>query len=205
VTALPAVVETTPVSDDLATDVVVDRYLARVAALTPAQWGTLDAIGQRFQAGDPIARWRRVRRYLAVLERAPVLRDLLTVVGFASGYVADVADRVSAEIEHALLGRPRTLKRWRALAEGAPVDPEAARLPWRDGRRSPRAERMRWEVQRVTEIATAQPRGPGDAASCLLMGLIALRTRREIPTSAFTELYELVEPVIPAATIGAAA
>ena len=43
----------------------VDRFLARVTRLTPAEWGRLDAIGERNLSGDPIDAWEAHRVGLA--------------------------------------------------------------------------------------------------------------------------------------------
>lgn len=200
VTTLPAVIETTPVSNDLATDVVIDRFLARVAALTPAQWGTLDAIGQRAGARDPISRWRHVRRYLGAIPQ-PALRDVAATIGMLGGYAIDAADAVEHTVETLLGTGPRRRERWRALAERARAErvrreaqPVAADTP-------PLTARVRWELNRLTEIAGAQPRGPGDALWCLGLGLMALRGRVGMTPDGFAEMYELVEPVIPAASL----
>ena len=202
-TSLPAVVETTPVSDDLATDVIVDRFLTRVAALTPAQWGTLDAIGQRFQGGDPIARWTRMRRLLAAFDDVPALRDVLTAVGVVGGLALGAV----ASVERALAAgtRDRAARRhtWRRLADRAAS--EATRRRAMESAESPLGARVRWERERLVAIAVAQPRGPGAAMPCLMLALTALRLRRALTPRAFSEMYELVDGVIPSGSIGATA
>ena len=203
-TALPTVVETSPVSDDLATDMVVDRFLARVAALTPAQWGTLDAIGQRAGAGDPVSRWRRTRRYLGAIE-SPTARDVLAIVAAAGGMILDLGATVERTIEQALLGRAERRERWRQVSDRMRVEQARVQRAARAREGSPTATRIAWETARLMEIATAQPRGPGEAASVLAIGLLALRLRRRMTARAFAEMYELVESVIPADAIGATA
>jgi hypothetical protein len=200
VTALPTVVETSPVSDDLATDMVVDRFLARVAALTPAEWGTLDAIGQRAGAGDPISRWRRARRYLGAIE-SPAARDALAVVGAAGGWILDLGATVEQTIEQAFVGRRAQRERWRQLSDRTRAEQARVQRAARAREGSPTASRIAWETARLVEIATAQPRGPGEATSVLAVGLLALRLRPRLTARAFAEMYELVEPVIPAASL----
>ncbi len=46
-------------------DRLVSRFLDRIAALSPAEWGRLQAIAERQLAGDPVARWRRASRVAA--------------------------------------------------------------------------------------------------------------------------------------------
>jgi hypothetical protein len=200
VTTLPAVVETTPVSDDLATDVVVDRFLARVAALTPAQWGTLDAIGQRAGARDPISRWRLTRRHFGAVP-VPVLRDLMATVAMLGDYAIGAGVAVESAIESLVRPHATRRERWRRLAERART--EQTRLSAEPVPRDapPFVARMRWEMARLLEIANAQPRGPGDALRCLVLGVMALRLRSRTTPSGFAEMYELVEPVIPAASL----
>lgn len=193
--AVPAVVETTPVSNDLATDVLVDRFLSRVAALTPAQWGALDAIGQREGARDPVSRWKRARRQLAIVD-APVLRDALAIVGTIGGYAIDAADAVEWALSDAIWGRGA----WRRRASARLASGAAPAIPLNDDVLP--SARFEWETRRLTEIALRQPRGPGDAAGPLALALVALRMLGRRNVRAFKEMYGSVESVIPAASLG---
>ena len=192
---LPTVVETTPVSDDLATDVVIDRFLARVAALTPTQWGILDAIGQRAEARDPVSRWRQIRRHLGVVP-ASVLRDVLAAAMTVGDYVVGLGAEIEGAFASVVLGRRDARRR---LAERVRVERVALESAQQD--LPALAPRVRWEATRLAEIARAQPRGPGDALRCLSLALLALRFRSKTSPRGFAEMYELVEPVIPAASL----
>jgi len=155
-------------------DAVIDRWLARVARLGPAEWGRLDAIGQRFAAGDPISRWQRADRMAALAAALPTLARALAIVGFGT------------ELVHDLLGSPRSaMRRPRDAAASAPA---GVRL-------------LVAQAQALWDLGEAQPGGAGAAMSCLMVALLALRARPQLPAEAFARLYALVEPVIPVATI----
>ncbi len=151
-------------------DAVVERWLSRVARLEPAAWGRLDAIGQRFLAGDPMSRWQRAARLSAAGAVVPALRHALAVVGFG------------VELIHDLTGGPRD----------GPRRPRDA-PPSAD----PRTRRLVAQVQSLWDLGRAQPGGGGAALSCLMLALAALHARPLLPADAFARLYALVEPVIP--------
>jgi hypothetical protein len=159
----------------------VDRYLDRVAALTPADWGRLDAIGARQQGNDPLTRWRRARRFatedsvFAWMEWPATFTHLgLEVVG---------------NIVHALDGDEAFARLLRRLfpPDGQP--------------RSPEAERMGAQMLRLREIAGAQPGGAGTATSVLMTGLLALHRGAHQAPANIARMYSLVEPVIPFASL----
>lgn len=151
-------------------DAVIDRWLARVARLGPAEWGRLDAIGQRFAAGDPISRWQRADRVAALAAALPPLVRAMAVVGFG------------AELVYDLLGGPRSQgRRPRDVAPSAP----------------PGVRRLVAQAQALWDLGEAQPGGAGAAMSCLTIALLALRARPQLPAAAFARLYALVEPVLP--------
>jgi len=155
----------------------VDRFLARVSALTPRQWGELDAIGQRFEASDPIAWWERASRLAAFASRAPLAEDLLRVVGFVGVGIGDLArsllggrgrPRYTRPVVHAMSGEARQV---------------ASRL------------------ETLWDVAATQPGGAGASLGCLVLALLALWLRDYLPAEGFAQLYGLVEPVIPAASL----
>jgi hypothetical protein len=161
-----------------ARDARVDRYLARVATLSPRDWGELDAIGQRFAANDPLAWWERSRRMAAMAARYPAVEDFVSVVGFVVNGASDVARLIRG-------GPERT---WRARTPRAPnASPEV------------RAFLARFET--LQDTAASQPGGPGAAMHCLVIGLIALWMRDTLTPDGFARMYELVEPVIPATSL----
>ena len=55
--------------------------------------------------------------------------------------------------------------------------------------------------QSLWDAAEAQSGGGRSAYPCLVLALVALPLRDHLPVEAFTAWYELVEPVIPAATV----
>jgi hypothetical protein len=158
----------------------VERFLLRVAALDAVAWGRLDAAGQRLNAGDPVARWERSRRVVAVTAAAPFAEAVLAPLDFAASAVRDLA-------------------RW---LRDAPPEPWGMRpppdLPLHDAD-------ARWfmrSLQTLWDTAIARPAGPGPAIGPLVLALLALGARGGLPAEAFTRMYELVEPEIPAASLG---
>jgi hypothetical protein len=161
-----------------AREALADRFLARVAALSPREWGELDAIGDRFLASDPIALWRRARHFAALAARVPGIEDLVTVVGFVGLGVAEVLWAVGG-------GRRG---RWLAPKRLPPNAPAEAR-------------QLVGRMETLWDVASLQPGGPGPAAECLTVALLALWTRHLVPEEAFARVYSLVEPVIPARSL----
>jgi len=173
-TTLPA---TAPIqSPTSAREARADRFLARVGALTPRQWGELDAVGQRFEAHDPIAWWERSRRYAAFVSRAPVVDDVMRVVGFVTAGIGDLVDALDRG------RRPRFVRPW------SPAVPAEAR---------PLLDRL----ETLWDVASAQPGGAGASFTCLRLALLALWMRDHLTADGFARLYGLVEPVIPAASV----
>lgn len=158
-------------------DAVVDRWLARVARLGPAEWGRLDAIGQRFTAGDPMSRWQRAERTSALAAALPALERALAVVGFGAELVRD------------LTGRSR--RGWSDARRPRDASPSA----------HPRVRRLVAQLQTLWDLGEAQPGGAGAAMPCLVLAMVALHARPQLPADAFARLYALVEPVVPAAGV----
>ena len=151
---------------------LADRFLARVAALTPAEWGRLDAIAQRETAGDPIARWRRIRRVTGLGSEPEWLQAGLAALVFGLEMVQSVATLVRGD---RLLPAPR--------AGADHLTAEARALDER--------------VRALWDTAQAQPGGQREATRVLTMALVALWSRALLSPAAFARQYELVEPVIP--------
>jgi hypothetical protein len=159
----------------------VDRYLDRVAALTPAEWGRLDAVGARLRGNDPLTRWRRARRFAA---EGSVFAWMEWPATFAH-----LGFEVVGNVVHALDGDEAAARLLRRLF---PPD----NLP-----RSPEAERMCAQMLRLREITDAQLGGRGAAMSVLMMGLLALHRGHFRSPDALARIYSLVEPVIPLASL----
>lgn len=179
-TTLPA---TAPVqSPTSARDALADRYLARVAALGPRQWGELDAIGQRFAASDPVSVWHRARTLAAFAGQFPVLEDAMTVVGFVGMGIGDLLGAV----RRGLGDRSRT-----AMVQTRTPMPSA----------SSEARQLGARIATLRDAALLQPGGPGAAMDVLTLGLVALWIRHLLPAPAFERVYALVDPVIPLASL----
>jgi len=171
------VIATAPIqSPASAREARTDRFLARVAALSLRQWGELDAIGQRFEASDPIAWWERARRLSAFASKLPLLEDALRGVTFVAMGVGDLA---------------------RAL--GGRRAPRYARPVVSNG--SPEARQIGERLATLWDVASSQPGGPGASLPCLTLALLALWLRDHLTAEGFAEIYALVEPVIPAASV----
>jgi hypothetical protein len=155
-----------------------DRYLDRVAALSPAEWGRLDAAGQQLVATDPMAAWRRARRATSTGLVPPAVEGALGVMDAIEEFVKRVAQA---------LGLGGAVERIAPSGTDAPRDADA--------------ERMRVQFQRLDEIAAAQPGGARDAIHALSEGLLALHTRHLRSPKSFRRAYASVEPVIPAASL----
>jgi hypothetical protein len=160
---------------------VADRFLDRVAALTPAQWGQLDAIGQREMAGDPLTRWRQARRGVPAVVPS-VLAPPMTAMLVGMGVVSDVSIELAAR-----LGGTELLNRVLPDEPAAPHDVDA--------------ERRRAQLRRLFELAGAQPGGAGDALGCLLVGLAAFHVAYHRSRALFVQQYAPLEPVIPFASL----
>lgn len=154
-----------------AREALADRFLGRVAGLTPEEWGRLDAIAQREHAGDPLARWRHARRFVS----GDVGGALAATVIAGLSLVVDVAGSVLVAVSPS-----------RARALAAP----RARRPLRDVALDRRLATLR-------DTARARAGGEGDATHILIVALVALWERHRLPRETFVRWYELVEPVIP--------
>lgn len=183
------------------------RLLDRVAALTPEEWGRLEAIGQRESARDLVGRlWRadaagQTVGELAADAGAPrplavVLDALVTGTAFYAELGAELADALVA----ALRGE-------RARRTPLPLVPHA--LATSD---DPGAQRMTLDVTRLRGLAATQPGGAEGALACLVAAVVMLDVadlaaeRRPGAAIAGVEAaarrwYAPVEPVIPYASL----
>jgi hypothetical protein len=161
-------------------DAAAERFLARVARLTAAEWGRLDAIGERLGAGDPIARWRRADRWAALAgvrgRSLPRLGATLAVLGFGAELVSDLLGGRAGRRLPATFPEP---------------SPHAA----------PEARRAHAQLRTLLDAAAAQPGDATTALPWLALALFALRLRDALAPEAFARLYAPVEPVIPAASV----
>ena len=158
-----------------ARELLADRFLARVAALTPAQWGELDAVGEREHAGDPVARWRAAGRSQAA--GPEWLRTTMTALAFGVDLVASVALR---------------------FEPGRRLLPSATRLA---GSLPPHRDPLLDRLRALRETADAQPGGARQSLRVLTTGLMALWQRDDLMDDAFAHQYALVEAVIPLASL----
>ena len=164
-----------------------DRYLDRVATLTPTDWGRLDAVGAQLQARDPLAVWRRARRFARELSPSPALEGPMIV--------GHLGVEIARGLLHALdgdRGLPQ-LTQWlaRLTLRGRPISPEARQTSARFGA----------QMRRLHDIAASQPGGAGAAVVCLGAGLLALHAGDKRSHGATGGIYALVEPFIPFASL----
>jgi hypothetical protein len=173
------------------TEAAIDRFLARVRALTPRQWGELDAVAQRLLAGDLVSRWRAARRATAGADN-PVLRDLLSITEVVIGTAVQAASSVLGARRSGAPGEGGGGSRF-ARATLSVLRPT--------GRPSKRSDLLVRASRELTDLAEVQPGGPGDATVCLHQALIAVWRRPMLSSTAFAEMYAPVEPFIPAASL----
>jgi len=157
-----------------------DAFVARVAALTPAEWGRLDACGDRLSGSSVFARWERARVQGALLrigrqkEGAPagdvhVLELVVKTLAWMFGE-----------------GDARAVHRMPPLPDSAP----------------PQARGLIDRFLAIRDLSARQPGGAeGNAPACLHYALLALTYRAMLPPASFNQLYGPVEPVIPFASL----
>jgi hypothetical protein len=181
---------------DAAAEARAERFLARVAALTPAEWGRLDAIGERMAAGDLLTRFERVGQLSRFMRS---LRGAMHPTGKAALAVHSV------ELMAVVLTMLGELRDWLR-------DDAFDRQLWRrmSRRRAPAGSSPRMQrhvattndwFERLWTIAERQP-GAGMAIACLgnaLVGIIASGGPMQGPM--VEHFYGPVEPVIPFASL----
>ena len=83
-----------------------DRFLERVAAFTPAEWGRVAVVGDRLSARDPLSRFEQARRGSAVLADMGLWgRALGTAIGLTTAVTIDLVEMVRRDGAAALMRR----------------------------------------------------------------------------------------------------
>jgi hypothetical protein len=197
-------------------DPVLWRFVSRVQALTPAEWGKLDALAAPIAGRTPIAGARRLRLLTAMFRdwwRKPA-RELARAVADHPWLGVEFALEIAPDVL-----RPSFLKEmrraakdgWQYAATGKrperpelPPDlpPEAkAKLEAELAENDARAEDIRRASQAMWSAAKAQPLGPGAAYWALLFAEVAIYSRDSLTPELFARLYAYMEPVIPYASL----
>jgi hypothetical protein len=176
---------------------LVDAYLARVATLTPAEWGRLDAIGARLDGGTPFA----------LLDRAYVDGAAHGLWNFLPrGVATGAALGVRTAFWTALGGM---------MAYYAITDPSGERLARLEANQRRHAEELEARhpdtygrtvsIRQLAAICAGARGGRSvlvsGAGKVLFFGLLALQGRSSLSAPAFETAYALVEPVIPLRTL----
>lgn len=159
---------------DAAATLAVDRFLARLGTLSPAEWGRLDAEAQR-AVGEPglLGYWGTARHIAARIAGGPVPEPVLAAVALAG-----------------------------ALAERLAPSQGGGRLVPRDrgdrGDRTPAHRALDARRRSLADLLVLQPGRPDPRTRmCLEHALDALWYRATLPPDAFARLYAPVAPVIP--------
>ena len=197
-------------------DPVLWRFVARVQALTPAEWGKLDALAAPIAGRTPIARARRLRLLTATFRdwwRTPT-RELARAVANHPWRSVEFALDIAPEVL-----RPSYLKEmrrawkdaWRDAATGkCPERPELppdippevkAQLDAELAANEARAEDSMRASRAIFAAAKAQQLGPGAAYWALMFADLALYSRESLTPELRTRLYAYMEPVIPYASL----
>jgi hypothetical protein len=179
----------------------LDAYVARVRALSAAEWGRLDATGTRLMDNTPWARVRRARldadSYIAFTRLVP--REVAVGGATVARAVADVGRWLGTRPSRDPLAPPR-----RPIQ--LPTDPR-----WPEPTpelRAAMARSERWygrvaEIRRLVREAPATARSESGGAAAIRVleyGLTGL-TCLEVDRDAALRLYAPVEPVIPFASL----
>lgn len=155
----------------------VDRFLARLAALSAGQWGRLDALAERLDAGDPISRWRRAEWQASFAAGVPAVEAVVRGVVFGRSLLDDLLRRAPAGRDDG----PFT------AALGAAGGVGAARLDA--------------QLRSLVDLCAAQPGERRGTLALLASAVLALHARDTLPPRAFARLYEPVAPVLPLAEV----
>jgi hypothetical protein len=174
-----------------------ERFLARVAALTPAEWGRLDAIAQRRSAGDLLTRLERVQRTARMAggmwpketrsREAVVWKRTMQLLAVTFTAVRELRDWVTLRERKPWQRPPR-------LSRSAAGSPQSRRM----------LSAMEEWSERLLDLAEAQPGGPGLAACSLYLALSAMLCGGPSTMQLLADFYAPVEPVIPFASLEAA-
>ena len=156
----------------------LERFVGAVEALTPGEWGLLDARAARIAAGP-----------LASIRRARLIGQLMRGTSFPPIVATSVALGVEMLSRAGVKWRPQV-----AAPDPADLPPEIQAY----------FARMSARLDRVLGAAQRAPGGlrAGPAMIALLFAHEAL-SFAELPADAVKALYEYVEPVIPLASMAA--
>jgi hypothetical protein len=181
-----------------------ELFLSRVANLTPAEWGRLDAAAARLTGGGLLTRWTRARRVGAAVGYEPWIRAItipVALLGEAlldTGFAAWRVYRTAESIGEAKSTRQRleeAMKQYERMTRQNAARP----TPTTNG---VDVQRVRAHFDRLTAVAKEQPGYPfGEASDCLFAALYGVLVRPNLMADAFDELYSPVEPTIPAASL----
>jgi antitoxin component of MazEF toxin-antitoxin module len=181
-------------------------FLTRVASLTPAEWGLLDAAAARLKGGGLLTRWTRARRVGAAMGYDPWIRAITTPAAFMGAALLDAGFAVrrvyhtGGSIGDAKSVRQRVEDALRQYERMTQQQTERSR-PTTTGFD---ATRVHAHFERLTAVAKEQPGHLlGDAADCLFAALYGVLMRPNLMADAFDELYRPVESTIPAASLNA--
>lgn len=184
----------------------LDAYLARVRALSAAEWGRLDAIGTRLTDNTP---WARLRRARLDADRVWPIEQLVprpVVVGGAAVVRAakDAGRWLALEPVPDPLAPPRRIVRSRGDRD--PAERSESTRAWQAW-----FERFVAGVAEIRHAVRASPAmagaadGGAAAAYVLELGFEALVHGVAVPEgaarTASERVYAVVEPVIPRASL----
>lgn len=162
-----------PAPDDRA-----ERFVQRVAGLSPAEWGRLDAAADMMMAGDPITRWRRARWRAAMTASSPF--ELLAIpVLLMADLGRDVAGMGEAELGRRLLRN----------------------LPGPGAGDVPGERRVLEQIHRLVAIAMEQPGASSRTLELLLQAIVSIGLEGVYSERVRRRMYAPVEAVIPYSTL----
>ena len=182
-------------------DPVLWRFVARVQALTPAEWGRLDALAAPINGRTPVAAARRLRLITPFLVEPwrQGARELGPEI------VRTIRDNPWETLKFAVgLMRPSL---WKNVKIGQRPDlppdlpPEAKAEIDAIYARSEDDDRA-WKA--IRDAAAKQPLGMGAAAWAMTFANLAVWARDDLPPEVVTRMYAYVEPVIPYASLTSA-
>ncbi len=165
----------------------IERFVDRVAALTPSDWGQLDAIGDRLLADDPLAR----------LERARVTAGLMSMGYFPESAMLALVLIGGAAIEIVNLFRGRRPKRgWPPRSRSRQTTPEAVQLDRLLELILVNATPVQGARAGATASDASRPPNTIGAALVLLNAAAAIVLDSVLSPEAFARAYGPIAPVI---------
>ncbi len=181
-------------------EALVEKFLARVEALTPAQWGQFDARGERVSGVSPFAMLDHAKLDAATLGLCQLF-DLPVATGVALG------GRFAAWGAVGVIGLAALLRGRRSTADLAARREEQHRKHREILSRRPHLARSHAWSQHLIQSVLAHPGGPKSilgvpcASVALRYGLFAIIGRPRLSDEVFATAYSIVEPVIPFASL----